>query len=1365
MKKCKIAYKIVVVILILFLFSCSSDNGSADFQVNDVEPEYRLFSLLDDHPALKSAFDNLDSDEFNRQLATVVNPNPDIIKDVVYKVSDLIKNPKHPVTNLVKNASNMLFRINNQNSMDYNINGNSLVAQKIGESLDFETCFYDISDKYRDKDIIFSDDIVAMLRKITGYVQNKYQGEDLENIIRDFSAFLKDKTGTSVSSIIDLFSEILGAILIQSNESMYLNDGLQLISNREDIDYSTNIDTGLGNASKGAEILISGLKELINQSEDARETFYDLFREAGKLFSSSIEGKNTKTVIKDLICNIDKLMLSGGEVYDNNPIYNVHDDQIHSDANLKVLLNEIFATVPGLLFKRLDRVGSAGVDKNNMKEYPLSVICDRLDIINFDTNNTDSVASKIEESIYEIMRSDIMGKDRMKPLVGNYKDDAFGASFMESFVNIASTANYVGWDDGGKTGEIISRPGLMTDASADHGHGNATGCITLNDVFSNLGVKDVVNVNIMGTNVNLGLYTLAMDYTRTGNNVSRSARPFTYDDRAKYKFAFDQNYAVTGMMSGYQTGDFGTSEGGNINGYEGEELNSYAAYSLGGYGEVSIARWYLQAMERASFRGESPYFSTAGMTKAGNKYTYYRVDGRINLTITKPDLNDPETWEYRYPYQGENDIKDPNNPELRINNRFYEKWKSDYYLVHYDGKSYTPGDIVSGNATEAGAMEFRDMMPEKCKQRECATYEESAFRNFQWLTGERKYAIVVPLYLEFAGILKGAAFLTIKSNGFGGLLDARKFAANGVWARAGHSGFSKIPADYLISFDLKTHLFGIDKIVGGISVTEIVKDLVYNTILGTGTALPAFTCHTGPSATHLGFPFRDYAGDDYKIAVASSNIADLSHGDVTFKADNSDPVWSRRNLMLPLFNHMMGAWFEYAGDNIKVKNTQGLVIDGLMPMIARPVYYYQKNAGQFPRNTWKHRNIGGVIKDPDYGEYGEGYRGYFLTRASDVVVDGPKTYWGGWEEKHFYMPIDDMGLISMLIESEKRKCDGVLSLICGGYDLYEPIGPDNQPNTRLFTKGFRMLYLLGNNEIFGDNPLDPSWDENDYSTWGTRRKILYGLEQIASCIKVEKGEMNRIYEEEYYEPKIYPEYVYEKDADGTPLPVRAEDINLSKIMDELIGSDETGKGLAVVADVRTNSADWDNFYKLFDALGELFSDNGEFGGKYNILENLINIIDKGLRSVDVKNDEIKGLVHSSGVLFTVFDRNEKMWQYPKDFNDMITDSLPAILDNFQGHYDNLLTLSKTANKEYGFTEYLFAEWTSSYNTEKLINQLPEFLGKDLIDNYDSALWTDLAALLIDFADTIDADTPSWVVNAFQSNDPDPYGALGEILAQ
>ncbi len=1352
-------------VIFLILFSCSGDNGSADFQTNDIEPEYRLFSLLDEHPALKNAFDNLDPDEFNRQLASVINPNSAAAKDAIYKVAALIDSSDHTVTELIKKTSNMLTRVNNQNNLDYDTAGNSLVAQAFGESTDYTSLFYELSDKYRENNVKFSDNIVPVLRKITGYVQNRYQGEDLEDTIKDFTVFLKETTGTSVSSVIDLFSEILGKVLIQSDLNMYLDDQFKLIAVRENIDSNTDINTGLGNASKGVEVLISGLYDMINQSEDARETFYGLIRETGKLFSSSVEGKNAKTVIKELVCNIDKYFLPGGEIYENNPIYNTNNENVHSDADLKVMLIELLPAFFSHLFKRSDREGALIKDKENMKVYPLEVVAQRLNMVGFDTNDSNNVASKIEESLYEIIRADIMGKDRMKPLVGNYKDDSIGASYIESFLNIIATSSYVGWEDGGKTGEIISKSGLMVDPAADHGHGNAVGVVTLNDVFSSIGVKDIVNVNVLGANMNLGLYTLAMEHTKTGNHVSRSILPFTYENRDKYRFAFDQNFGAIKFLSGIQTGDFGVPGGGNKNGGEGAKLNSYQPYNVDGYGEVSISRWYAATMERIDARCQSPYYSTEGGTQDGGRYTYYRIDGRINIIITKPDLNDPVTWEYRYPYQGKNDIRDPDNPDLRINNRYYEQCNTGYYMVHYDGKSYVPNDIESGDAKEAGFFEFKELIPEKCKQRECATYEEARFRNWQWTECEKKIAIPVPLYLEFKGLLKGAAFLVIESNGFSGLLNARKFTPNKVWARAGHDGFSKVPGDYRISFDLKAHILGIDKIAPGLSVTEILKDIVYNQILGTGSILPAYIAHTVPAATRVAFPFRDYmAGKDYKTSVASSDIVDLTHGDITFKADKSDPVWNRRNFLYPLISNIGGPLFSSSGSP-EESDAVRFLIEGIAPMLSRPAYYYQKNSGLYPRNTWKDRNRGGEVKDPEFGKYGEEYRGYFLTRSSDVAETYPDSYWGGWGEQHFYMPIDDMGLVPLLVESEKRKCDGILSLICGGYDLYKPIGHDNQPNTRLISKIVRMLYLIGDDDIFGDNPQDSSWNENDYSTWGIRRKIFYGLEQILSSIKLEKGEMNQIYETEYYAAIKHPSWMFEKDADKVPLLVRSEDISFSKIIDELIGSDETGKGLAVVSDTRENLADWDNFYKLFDALCELLSDNGESQGKYNITEDIIKIIDKVFRSVDIEHDDIKSLTHTAGVLFTRFDKNKKEWQYPEEFNNIVTGILPEILDIFQGSYDDLLTLSAAAAKEDGFAEYFLSEWTSSHNTENLINQLPDFLEKDLIDNYDSALWKDLSSILIDFADTIDGDAPSWVVNAFQSNDTDPYGVLGKILAQ
>jgi hypothetical protein len=45
------------------------------------------------------------------------------------------------------------------------------------------------------------------------------------------------------------------------------------------------------------------------------------------------------------------------------------------------------------------------------------------------------------------------------------------------------------------------------------------------------------------------------------------------------------------------------------------------------------------------------------------------------------------------------------------------------------------------------------------------------FRNFQWLINEKKFAFIIPMWIESSGS-DSAAYIVIESNGLGGLRGA-----------------------------------------------------------------------------------------------------------------------------------------------------------------------------------------------------------------------------------------------------------------------------------------------------------------------------------------------------------------------------------------------------------------------------------------------------------------------------------------------------------------------------------------------------------------------------------------------------------------
>ena len=55
----------------IFLVSCSEQEYK--FQTNYDDPEFRMFDLLDDYPALKDAFSGIDQHEFNVKMSDAMS--------------------------------------------------------------------------------------------------------------------------------------------------------------------------------------------------------------------------------------------------------------------------------------------------------------------------------------------------------------------------------------------------------------------------------------------------------------------------------------------------------------------------------------------------------------------------------------------------------------------------------------------------------------------------------------------------------------------------------------------------------------------------------------------------------------------------------------------------------------------------------------------------------------------------------------------------------------------------------------------------------------------------------------------------------------------------------------------------------------------------------------------------------------------------------------------------------------------------------------------------------------------------------------------------------------------------------------------
>ncbi|MDY6932989.1 MAG: hypothetical protein SVZ03_02045, partial [Spirochaetota bacterium] len=517
---------------------------------------------------------------------------------------------------------------------------------------------------------------------------------------------------------------------------------------------------------------------------------------------------------------------------------------------------------------------------------------------------------------------------------------------------------------------------------------------------------------------------------------------------------------------------------------------------------------------------------------------------------------------------------------------------------------------------------------------------------------------------------------------------------------------------------------------------------------------------------------------------------------------DDDPDWNNRGLvgwlviiLARCFRDYMHAEFDLFDPEIVssavTHNGLGYFLTDILGSLALvPLCYYEKDTpdNKRPYNTWKQQIKGGTLKEnhplgDNFYNDGTLETDYYLTPSDYIASSGinsetgeplapdPDNIFGGWAVRNFFSMKNIRNIYNILLDSDPfapvpERCDGLLPLLMA-YDVERfttnSDDPEKSVNTKLLTSLFGLIYDLGNTKY--DDPYGPAGvDDDDMSTWGLRRKVCYGLEQFVTTLRVEKPFALQD-NETNFKRIIHPQWTFYKDCEGNHLEtMRPEDVTF-----------EVGQ-FPNPPEVE----DWTNFNRLCDALSELLSNNGDTGGKYNILEDVISLIEKLFRGIDASEDNIIALRHTLGVLLTSY--NKGGWEYPDTIAHILEDELPKILESFKGHYGNLLILADALlkninnsdgsdNENNNFMKYFLKNFTSSYSAKDVVEQLHDFLGIDLVKRTDSSLWTELAELLIDFADMIEEDEqPGWFeTDIFHSNknvmeNTDPFRAVGEILS-
>lgn len=1312
----KFITKILYLIFILFI-SCSN-NELHDFEKVEKEPDFKLFEMLDDYPALKDSLSKINQHEVNLLLASSVNHNIEESK-ILFSIFPQIVSP---LVDTIDNLKIILSRIINQNTLD-NTDGN------INNSQNFYSFLDDFFKEYFEP----SKDLIAIMQKSIAYLIDT-QSSKIEDRMATFIEILTDTEGQSLKTILPLLQKGLSKILIIDDKEMVINGK----------------NTDLGNSVKGFDALLMGFNQIFTSDEIARSAFIDFLYAGSDIFSVSVNGNTSAEVLKDLLINIEKYSIEGGNIYDSNSNYNNDSNGIYVNVDLINGTRELWPSFVELFIK-----AKGNWENNELPDY--SKIYDPENgesIMEFLTHQfyqlkltagidlndelSDYGNGGIEESLLKMIEYNAYGEKRTE---ANYK-----VSYLDHLLYTLTSAYDFGY---------FTRISSDNEPYTNHGYGHAkktNGIITLNDTLYSMTTGQKIDAM---NNIH-NAYSLALSHrTDQADYVFRSSELFTRSEASQHKYYMGYDFPALTLLNGFSVGDAGLANGGEhveslkkdsgikdistiSDSTNGEDNRTYYPKVGNGFGELNTSRWVMGWMARACWEGEGPYYATqAPINKEtttqidvngdGTKETvniYYLPSGEIYAYVYKENANDNSTWKYFYPTNN-SDQEDRNSIKwenlYQRTNRYQAQWHTDYYLFkskYNDGDSqtkYYSFDSVIGNTGEdkylmskyrnkrvvndaatdrAGTLWYYEKIQENDPKRECATQEEAMFRNYQWLMFEKKIVFTIPMrsyvHQTVLGVnidVDSAIMNIIEANGIQGVANAKKGAGNGVWNIKGDEGLDLgIPQketniNYGNSFELGDSRVVVFMKEDGDYVTSLDAsgdkvDLatIFNIILGNNHVLPDVVGQNLAPISNMAF-------------IHTENIA--SDSDII--GNNDNPIWKKRNKLFP-------------------------IVIALVSNLHKNTYYEADTvAGNHSYNfSGNHKYPIKIIRDLIFmlGQplirHFDTYGGRWVPRMNDEnSFDTDTAFFAPKGKGIDYRPKENLkSVISILSENEYSKSDGLIPLLS---------------QTKLITKLFNFLQFLGREDgVYAD--IDKT--SSDYLKWGARRKIFYGLEQILTSVKTTPG---IAYSRGYFNIE-HPNSFFEK---------TDSDIDLDVILDELIGSKTSNKGVYLFVKNRPNKADWENFNFAIKSMGALFSDKSQYGEKYRILEHLINIATHILTGFKASSKQLIGLRHSLAMITTYYDKENNVWIQTKELQNILTDLLPKILLAYKGNYKSVLIALKSMSKDKGLMQYFLENIKTDEKSEEIIKEIYDFLNSDLISNKESSFWKDISQLMLDLANMLE----------------------------
>ncbi|MDJ0765351.1 MAG: hypothetical protein QNJ97_20390 [Myxococcota bacterium] len=638
------------------------DSEFTDFQDNDPEPEIKLFELFDDYPSLHEMWENIDGKTANDHMQATFDDYEDEMVRVFELLVQLLDHGDAPVTGLLGELRELLGILLDTDVSYFN-------------DPDIDQFFNDTGANYRMNLFANLDDLsnsdtpglgsslLSVQRALMEYLLTEMTQEEIRDIVNDFVDFVQHPDFKA--DLIDL-NKTLSKLLMRANYPIWIDSSDDVVQTASDINPSVHTNTGIGNITKGIHALLSGFLHLSKSEPIDHNKVFELIEDAELTL---ISGKTE--VYKSLITNLESYFTQGGDVYGSlqtsnsdstRDIYNTDNTGVlFSNAELGVALKDTFSNLKAMVVRE-DRPG-AQLEDPSSKRYTLARFLERLKNLNIDWQD-----GRMEASLYNMIRYDAYGRDRLNPISNEIFGTTYKASHLESLFFLTGLTGNFGFKHGGNTDEF----GDETDENAPeavldlHGHG-AAGEFSFNDSLFSLTSKKTMG---------LGAYELNFldeegAFERHDRSY-RSIRPYSThaNEHWSYRFYYDQDYGVLRFLAGSSVGDYGRADGGNWHGNDGATLNNYTPYSPDGLVKNNIAdpdpgsgisqmAWTIGGVARACMNGEGPYFYAdpnalqEQLSDGRSYYKYIRPNGKTYAYVHKADPGDPSTWEYIYPAEGD----------------------------------------------------------------------------------------------------------------------------------------------------------------------------------------------------------------------------------------------------------------------------------------------------------------------------------------------------------------------------------------------------------------------------------------------------------------------------------------------------------------------------------------------------------------------------------------------------------------------------------------------------------------------------------------------------------------------------------------